>query len=120
MRFQDSLYIIEREKIKSGGGIWVLLIITVKRRPIFDIKMSKQFGSKSASTNLNVQSSWEAYNARLLPKRPMYDIDIEANIENVHLLNKETIIVSDINIDYRKKSGYDKHGLAKGISEYAF
>lgn len=36
------------------------------------------------------------------------DIKIEELNERVHLLNKETIIVSDINIDY-------KHRLAKGL-----
>ena len=31
------------------------------------------------------------------------------------MLNKETVIVSDINIDYRDKPGYNKHRLAKGL-----
>ena len=43
------------------------------------------------------------------------DLSIEANIERVHLLNKETLIVSDINIDFRDKLGYNKHRLAKGL-----
>ena len=45
-------------------------------------------------------------------------MSIEASIEHVervHLLNKETLIVSDINIDFREKLGYGKHRLAKGL-----
>ena len=42
-------------------------------------------------------------------------MSIEASIERVHLLNKETLIVSDINIDFREKLGYGKHRLAKGL-----
>ena len=33
-------------------------------------------------------------------------MSIEASIERVHLLNKETLIVSDINIDFSEKLGY--------------
>ena len=33
-------------------------------------------------------------------------MSIEASIERVYLLNKETLIVSDINIDFREKLGY--------------
>ena len=43
------------------------------------------------------------------------DIKIEELIERVHLLNKETIIVSDINIDYKDRKNYDKHRLARGL-----
>ena len=43
------------------------------------------------------------------------DIDIESNIEGVHLQNKETIIVSDINMDY-----ISKHKLAKGLRSMHF
>ena len=43
------------------------------------------------------------------------DIKIEELIERVHLLNKETIIVSDINIDYKDRKNYVKHRLAKGL-----
>ena len=42
-------------------------------------------------------------------------MSIEPSIERVHLLNKETLIVSDINIDFREKLGYGKHRLAKGL-----
>ena len=48
------------------------------------------------------------------------DIDIQSNIEGVHLQNKETIIVSDINIDYINKSSYNKHKLAKGLQSMHF
>ena len=48
------------------------------------------------------------------------DINIEANIERIHLLNKEIIIVSDINIDYRSKSNYEKHMLVKGLKSMHF
>ena len=45
-------------------------------------------------------------------------MSIEASIEHVervHLLNKETLIVSNINIDFKEKLGYGKHSLAKGL-----
>lgn len=45
---------------------------------------------------------------RLLSSKKDEDIKIEELNERVHLLNKETIIVSDINIDY-------KHRHAKGL-----
>ena len=38
-------------------------------------------------------------------------MSIEASIERVHLLNKETLIVSDINIDFREKLGHGKYRL---------
>ena len=31
------------------------------------------------------------------------------------MLNEETILVSDINIDYKDRKNYDKHRLAKGL-----
>jgi len=43
------------------------------------------------------------------------DAKLEANIEKVHLLNKETIILSEINIDFFRKRNYDKHRLVKGL-----
>lgn len=43
------------------------------------------------------------------------DIKIEELTERFHLLNKETIIVSDINIDYKDRKNYDKHRLAKWL-----
>ena len=42
-------------------------------------------------------------------------MSIEASIERVHLLNKETLVFSGINIDFREKLGYGKHRLAKGV-----
>lgn len=48
------------------------------------------------------------------------DVKIEELIERVHLLNKETIIVSDINIDYKDRKNYDKHRLAKGLRGMSF
>lgn len=40
------------------------------------------------------------------------DMSIEANIERVHLLNKETLIVSDINIDFRDKLNWAMVNIA--------
>ena len=48
------------------------------------------------------------------------DIKIEANIEGINLLNMETIIVSDISIDYSDKQGYAKHRLSKGLCNMHF
>ena len=47
-------------------------------------------------------------------------MSIGASIERVHLLNKETLIVSDIIIDFRDKLGYGKHRLAKGLRNLHF
>ena len=47
-------------------------------------------------------------------------IAIEANVERIDILNKETIIVSVINIDYRNKKIYDKHRLSKGFRSMHF
>ena len=47
-------------------------------------------------------------------------MSIEASIERVHLLNKETLIVSDIIIDFRDKLGYGKHRPAKGLLNLHF
>ena len=48
------------------------------------------------------------------------DAKLEANIEKVHLFNKETIILSDINIDFHHKRNYDKHRLLKGVRSMNF
>ena len=48
------------------------------------------------------------------------DAKLEANIEKVHLLNKETIILSDINIEFHRKRNYDKHRLVKGLRSMNF
>ena len=48
------------------------------------------------------------------------DIALEENIERVHLLNKETIILTDINIDYMNRRDYDKHRLVKGLKSMHF
>ena len=47
-------------------------------------------------------------------------MSIEASIYRVHLLNKETLIVSDIIIDFRDKLGYGKHRLEKGLLNLHF
>lgn len=43
------------------------------------------------------------------------DIKIEEFIERVYLLNKEIIIVFDINIDYKDRKNYDKYRFVKGL-----
>ena len=48
------------------------------------------------------------------------DIALEENIERVHLLNKETIILTDINIDYVNRRDYHKHRLVKGLKSMYF
>jgi len=45
-------------------------------------------------------------------------MSIEANIERVHLLNNETLIVSDMKIDLKDKLAYGKHRLAKGLEDF--
>ena len=48
------------------------------------------------------------------------DAKLEANIDKVHLLNKETIILSDTNIEFHHKRNYDKHRLLKGLRSMNF
>ena len=120
---RDSLYAVpgfsiyrKERKSKSGGGVMAFINhdLHVKRR--------------SDLENQNVESLWLEIcpfkSKRSIIVGSIYrppssnnanDIDIESNIEGVHLQNKETIIVSDINIDYMNKSSYNKHKLAKGL-----
>ena len=43
------------------------------------------------------------------------DLSLEANLERVYLLNKETIFLGDVNIDGRNKKNFDKHRLIKAV-----
>ena len=110
-----SIYRRDR-KFKSGGGIMAFINqhLTVKRR--IDLKSQ------------NIEAIWlEIFpfkSNRSLILGSVYcppssskedDIKIEANMEGIHLLNMETIIVSDINIDYSDKQGYAKQRLSKGL-----
>ena len=48
------------------------------------------------------------------------DKNIGKNIENVHLLNRETILLGDFNIDYLNKSAFNKHKLVKTLGNLHF
>jgi endonuclease/exonuclease/phosphatase family metal-dependent hydrolase len=81
--------------------------------------MLKQFGLKFIPLNLKDRLPWGVFiDHHHLNNAD--DINIEVNIERIHLLNKEIIIVSDINIDYRSKSNYEKHMLVKGLKSMHF
>ena len=43
------------------------------------------------------------------------DLSLEANLERVYLLNKETIFLGDVNIDGRNKKSFEKHRLIKAV-----
>ena len=48
------------------------------------------------------------------------DIAIESNVERISMFNKETIIVSDINIDYKSENVYNKHRISKRLRSLHF
>ena len=48
------------------------------------------------------------------------DKNIGKNIENVHLLNRETILLGDFNINYLNKSALNKHRLVKTLGNLHF
>ncbi len=108
-------------KVKSGGGIMGFINnnLTVKRRTDLehvDIEILWlevcPFRSKRS---LIIGSIY---------RPPSYekdqDIALEENIERVDLLNKETIILTDINIDHVSRRDYDKHRLVKGLKSMHF
>ena len=43
------------------------------------------------------------------------DLSLEANLECVYLLNKETILLGDLNMDGTTKKSFDKHRLIKAV-----
>ena len=48
------------------------------------------------------------------------DQGLERNIESAYLLNKETILLGDFNIDFLNKQTFDKHRLLKGLTTMHF
>ena len=48
------------------------------------------------------------------------DTKLEKNIEKGYLLNRETILLGDFNVDYMKRGVYSKHNLSKGIRSMNF
>lgn len=48
------------------------------------------------------------------------DVKLEVNIEKVYLLNKEMIILLDINIDFLCKRNYDKYCFVKSFCSMNF
>ena len=49
-----------------------------------------------------------------------HDQKLEANIENAYLLNKETILLGDFNIDFQNASRFKKHHLSKVLRSMNF
>ena len=43
------------------------------------------------------------------------DLSLEANLEQVYLVNKETLFLGDMNINGRNKESFDKHRLLKAV-----
>ena len=48
------------------------------------------------------------------------DISLENNIKKAHLLNKETILIEDLNIDASNPQTYNKHCLCKSLNSMNF
>ena len=43
------------------------------------------------------------------------DLSLEANLDQVYLLNKETLFLGDMNINRRNKESFNKHWLIKAV-----
>ena len=118
----NGFSIFRRERLlKDGGGIMAFVSndLMVKRRTDLESHDVEAiwlevypFKSKSSIILGSVYRPPSSKQAN--------DTNIEANIEGIHLLNKEIIIVSGINIDYRSKSSYKKHMLVKGLKSMHF
>ena len=48
------------------------------------------------------------------------DLSLEANLERVYLLDKETIFLGNVNIDGRNKKSFDKHRLINAVDGMNF
>lgn len=53
-------------------------------------------------------------------KNVEYDRRLSENIENAYLLNMETILTGDFNLDFLKKDIFDKHRLVKVLKDSKF
>lgn len=124
----DSLYavpgftIYRRDRLsKCGGGVLAFVNeeLSVKRRTDLE--------------NCDLEIIWlEVFpfksNRSLLMagiyRPPSYskadDIALETNIERVYLLNQETILLGDFNIDFNNTQSYSKHRLCKGLKNMNF
>ena len=98
-----------RDRETNGGGIMALISrdLTTKRRTDLESAEVEAIWVEVCPYK-SKRSIILASFYRLLSSKKDDDIKIEELNERAHLLNKETIIVSDINIDY-------KHRLAKGL-----
>ena len=114
--------IYRRERLSKGGGV---IMVFVNQ----DVKVKQRIDLVSQEIEVIWREIYPFKSKRSIIIRSIYrppsskkadDLSIEANIERVHLLNKETVIVGDINIDYREKTGYNKHRLVKGLSSMHF
>ena len=90
---------------KSGGGIFVYVnnLPQAKRREDLEILWLEVCPYKS-SRSLFIGA---VYRPPLF--RGVDDKRLGKNIENVHLLNKETILLGDINIDFLRTMKFQKH-----------
>jgi hypothetical protein len=124
----DSLYavsgfsIFRRDRLlKAGGGIMAFVNdnLSVKRRTDLESQTIEAIWLEicpfKSKRSMILGSLYRPPSSKKAD-----DINIESNIERVNLLNKETIIVSDINIDFMDKACYKKHSLVRGLASMHF
>ncbi|XP_015747956.1 PREDICTED: uncharacterized protein LOC107327726 [Acropora digitifera] len=118
----DTLYSVtgfntlRRDRMTNGGGILALVNNELEFKRRMDLE---QQGIESIWLEVSPYKSNRSLIIGCVYQPPnqkkQLDIDIEEHIERIHLLNKETIFLTDINIDYKNRPKYDNHRLIKGL-----
>ena len=118
----DTLYSVTgfntlpRDRMTNGGGILALVNNELEFKRRMDLE---QQGIESIWLEVSPYKSNRSLIIGCVYRPPnqkkQLDIDIEEHIERIHLLNKETIFLTDINIDYKNRPKYDNHRLIKGL-----
>ena len=123
----DTLYsaigfnTLRRDRMTNGGGILALVNNELEFKSRMDLE---QQGIESIWLEVSPYKSNRSLIIGCVYRPPnqkkQLDIDIEEHIERIHLLNKETIFRTDINIDYKNRPKYDNHRLIKGLRNMHF
>ena len=112
------MYRQDRPGVKQGGGILAYVNLKLKENRRIDLEV------KEIETWLDIFpfNSKRPLLVGALYRPPSSNVDIdsriEKNIENAYLLNCETIIVGDFNINYLDHA-YNSHRLAKALKNMA-
>lgn len=123
----DTLYsaigfnTLRRDRMTNGGGILALVNNELEFKSRMDLE---QQGIESIWLEVSPYKSNRSLIIGCVYRPPnqkkQLDIDIEEHIERIHLLNKETLFLTDINIDYKNRPKYDNHRLIKGLRNMHF